>query len=176
MIHFNGREWVFHPMVLEDFRFGEGVPKVNPMTGETSIEKTDPFAYVLSVNVHRRHLTAEQKREIVAKVLKAQPEKSNRTIAKQTKVDDKTVGSVRRELEGRAEIPHVSTVEDTKGRQQPTKKARRTAEQVLPDANRLVREIMVRDAATPGYALAVARGIAAKLADFPDMPDIFNAR
>ena len=44
--------------------------------------------------MHRRHLTAEQKREIVAKVLKAQPEKSNRTIASQTKVDHKTVGSV----------------------------------------------------------------------------------
>ena len=41
--------------------------------------------------MHRRHLTAEQKREMIAKVLKAQPEKSNRTIAKQTKVDDKTV-------------------------------------------------------------------------------------
>ena len=40
--------------------------------------ETDPYAYVLSANVHRRHLTAEQKRELIAKVLKAQPEKSNR--------------------------------------------------------------------------------------------------
>ena len=50
---------------------------------------------MLSANIHRRHLTAEQKREIIAAVLKAQPEKSNRTIAKQTKVDDKTVAAVR---------------------------------------------------------------------------------
>ena len=83
-------------------------------------------------------------------------------------------GAVRDKLEGRGEIPHVSTVEDTKGRQQPTKKARRTAEQVLPDADRLVLEILERDKISPGYALAVARGIAAKLADFPDMLDMLK--
>ncbi|MBR0945914.1 ParB N-terminal domain-containing protein [Bradyrhizobium liaoningense] len=78
----------------------------------------DPYRYALSANIHRRHLTGEQKRELIAKVLSAQPEKSNRSIAKQIKVDDKTVGNVRRELEQRAEIPHVSTVEDSKGRKQ----------------------------------------------------------
>ena len=69
----------------------------------------DPYAYVISANVHRRHLTAEQKREIIAAVLKAQPSKSNRTIAKQTKVDHKTVGAVREKLEAGGEIPHVMT-------------------------------------------------------------------
>ena len=34
----------------------------------------------------------------------------------------------------------------------------------LPDVNRLVVEIMARDDGEPGYAAAVARGIAAKLA------------
>jgi hypothetical protein len=68
----------------------------------------DPYDYVLSANLHRRHLTAEQKREIVAKVLKAQPSKSNRTIAKQTKVDDKTVAAVRGKLEATAEIPQLA--------------------------------------------------------------------
>ena len=77
---------------------------------------------MLSANIHRRHLTSEQRRELIAKLLKAQPDKSNRAIAKQTKADDKTVGKVRRELEGRAEIPHVDAVEDTKGRKQPTRK------------------------------------------------------
>jgi hypothetical protein len=78
----------------------------------------DPYKFVLCFNEYRRHLTPELRREIIAKVLKAQPSKSNRTIAKQTKTDDKTVGSVRRELERRAEIPHVSTVDDAKGRKQ----------------------------------------------------------
>jgi hypothetical protein len=34
----------------------------------------DPYAYVLSKNAHRRHLTAEQKRDVIAKLLKAKPE------------------------------------------------------------------------------------------------------
>jgi hypothetical protein len=83
----------------------------------------DPLAFVISANIHRRHLTAEKKREIIAELIKAQPEKSNRQIAKTAKVDDKTVGSVRRELEGRAEIPHVDKRADTKGRKQPAHKA-----------------------------------------------------
>jgi hypothetical protein len=44
----------------------------------------DPYAFVISANIRRRHLTAEQKRDLIAKVLKAQPRKSNRQIAKAT--------------------------------------------------------------------------------------------
>jgi hypothetical protein len=69
-------------------------------------EGVEPYALALSLNVHRRHLTAEQKRELVSKVLKAKPDASNRQIARQVKADDKTVASVRRELESNAEIPH----------------------------------------------------------------------
>src|SRR5262249_48505991 len=67
----------------------------------------DPYAYVLSANIHRRHLTAEQKRELIAEVLKAKPEQSNNQIAKQVKADDKTVAKVRRELESTSEIPKL---------------------------------------------------------------------
>lgn len=83
---------------------------------------TDPVAYVISKNIHRRHLTAEQKRELIARLLKIIPEASDRQIAKQAKVSDKTVGAVRREKEARAEIPHVEKRTDTKGRKQPAKK------------------------------------------------------
>jgi hypothetical protein len=38
----------------------------------------NPFEFVISANIHRRHLTAEQKRDLIAKLLKANPEKSNR--------------------------------------------------------------------------------------------------
>src|SRR5262249_48331951 len=43
---------------------------------------TDPVAYVISANIKRRHLTTEQKRELIAKLIKAQPEKSSRQVAK----------------------------------------------------------------------------------------------
>src|SRR5262245_38042542 len=38
----------------------------------------DPYAYVMSANIHRRHLTPEQRRVLIGKLLKAQPEKSDR--------------------------------------------------------------------------------------------------
>jgi hypothetical protein len=65
----------------------------------------DPYAYVISANIHRRRLTAEQKRELIAKLLKVQPEQSNRQIAEKVKVDHKTVGSVRAEKESTGDSP-----------------------------------------------------------------------
>ena len=68
----------------------------------------DPHAYVVSKNIRRRHLTAEQKRDLLAKLLKADPEKSDRQIAATVGVDHKTVGTVRRETEATGEIPQLS--------------------------------------------------------------------
>jgi hypothetical protein len=82
----------------------------------------DPYAIALSPNVHRRHLNAEQKRDLIAKVLKAKPEASNLQIARQTKVDDKTIAKVRAALESRSEIPNVKKRVDSKGRKQPAKR------------------------------------------------------
>jgi hypothetical protein len=86
----------------------------------------DPYAFVISANIHRRHLTAEQKRELIAKLIKATPEKSNRQIAETVKVDHKTVASVRAEKEATGEIPQLTKTvgKDGKARQQPARKAR----------------------------------------------------
>ena len=70
--------------------------------------EVDPYAFVLSANLRRRHLTAEQKRELVAKLLKATPEKSNRQIAEAVNVDHKTVASVRAEKQATGEIPRLT--------------------------------------------------------------------
>jgi hypothetical protein len=83
-----------------------------------------PLSYVITANLHRRHLTTEQKREIIAKLLKAQPEKSDRQIGKQIGAHHTTVGTVRKAEEARGEISHVETHTDTKGRAQPARKAR----------------------------------------------------
>jgi hypothetical protein len=77
----------------------------------------DPYAFVLSANLHRRHLTGEQKRDLIAKVLKAKPGESNRKIAKQTKADHKTVAAVRDDLESVGEIPHLEKTVGSDGKQ-----------------------------------------------------------
>jgi hypothetical protein len=83
----------------------------------------DPVAFVCSKNLHRRHLTSEQKRDLIAKVLKATPATSNRQIAKRVKADDKTVAKVRAELESTAEIPQLKA---TIGKDGKTRKATRS--------------------------------------------------
>jgi hypothetical protein len=87
---------------------------------------------VISANLRRRHLTAEQKRELIAKLLKAKPEASDRQIAKHINADHKTVGKIRSEAEGRGEIPHEKTRTDTKGRKQPAKKPKAAKQKLEP--------------------------------------------
>jgi hypothetical protein len=109
----------YHACVAADVE-----PTFRPFTGD------GPAAYVISANIHRRHLTPEQKRDLIAKLIKAQPGKSDRQIAKTATADHKTVASVRVGMEGRGEIPHVETRTDTKGRRQSAKKKARVAKPV----------------------------------------------
>ena len=84
----------------------------------------NPYAIAVSLNAIRRHLTTEQKRKLIAKVLAAQPTLSDRQIGVIVKADGKTVGSVRSEMEDVRSIPHVEKRTDTKGRKQPAKKSK----------------------------------------------------
>jgi hypothetical protein len=85
----------------------------------------DPYDYVLSANIHRRHLTPEKRRDLIAAVIKAKPESSNRVIAKMIKADHKTVGTIRDKLEGTGEVSPVErrVGADKKVRKQPVKTA-----------------------------------------------------
>jgi hypothetical protein len=90
-------------------------------------EVDDAKAYdlVLSYNVHRRHLTAEQKRELIAKLLRAKPDASDRQIAKQINSSPSTVGAVRKEKEASGDVSKLDTRTDTKGRKQPGTKPKK---------------------------------------------------
>ena len=67
----------------------------------------DPYEIVLSLNAHRRHLTAAGKNDFIAAVLKAKPELSNRQIGVMTQSDKNKVGAVRTKLEATGEISPV---------------------------------------------------------------------
>jgi hypothetical protein len=83
----------------------------------------DPFDFVLSCNVHRRHLTPAQRREVVAAVLRKRPQASNRRVAQEAGSDHKTVGAVREELEHGGEIPHHAERVGRDGVKQPVERA-----------------------------------------------------
>jgi hypothetical protein len=103
--------------------------QVNPDTGYLCrVIHDEPYVYVVSANLHRRHLTPAQKRELIAKLLEAGPSQSDRGVTKLAQVDGKTVGQVRADMERRAEIPHVETRTDAAGRQQPASRPRREIE------------------------------------------------
>jgi ParB-like chromosome segregation protein Spo0J len=87
--------------------------------------KMSPLTFVLSKNLHRRHLSPEDKRRIIAELIKAQPQKSNLQIAKTVKVSPTTVGTVRTKMEAAGDVSKLETRKDTKGREQPAKKADR---------------------------------------------------
>jgi len=96
-------------------------------------EFEDPWTYVISANAHRRHLTREQKRDLIEKLLKVQPEKSDRQIAATVKASHHTVATRRELAEARGQIAHVETRIDSKGRQQPARKLGTHSRTMVPD-------------------------------------------
>jgi hypothetical protein len=86
----------------------------------------DPLHYVISKNIRRRHLSSEQRRVIIVKLLKADPEASDRQIGVTTGVDHKTVGAVRAEKETTGEIPQLEKRTGRDGKKRQQGKQRRT--------------------------------------------------
>jgi hypothetical protein len=88
-----------------------------------NVQGVDPESFVVSKNIHRRHLSPEQKRELIEKLVKASPEKSDRQIAEAVKASPSTVGKVRQGLEKSGDVSKLDTRTDRKGRKQQAHKS-----------------------------------------------------
>jgi len=130
-----------------------GLPTAEVISYRSRLTCIDPWAFVVAANIKRRHLTSEQKRDVIAALLKAKPEQSDRTIAKQTKVDHKTVGKTRKTLQSRGEIPHVEKRTDTKGREQPSTKPKKTPKSVSPPKTNPIGSSPVRYSEVPATSV-----------------------
>jgi hypothetical protein len=104
---------------------GEEIAIDNTIIFEEQPHDIDPVDFIISDELYRRHLGAEDKRRVIAALLKDYPSKSNRYFAGIVKASHNTVQAVRTEMERRGQIDHVAKRTDTKGRQQPSTKPQR---------------------------------------------------
>jgi ParB-like nuclease domain len=80
---------------------------------EMPAEAGEAYDYIIGANIRRRHLTAEQKRELIGKLLKAQPGKSDRQIAVTVNASPTTVGTVRARMEETGDVSKLDTRTDS---------------------------------------------------------------
>jgi ParB-like chromosome segregation protein Spo0J len=90
-------------------------------------EYKDPLGFAISANLRRRQLTTAQKSELIAKLLKEKPERSDRATAEIAKVSPQTVTAKRREMEAGAQIEQVTKRTGSDGKVYPKTKAVRAA-------------------------------------------------
>jgi hypothetical protein len=97
-------------------------PRYRTFTGT----EAEMRAHVTALNQHRRSrtapLTPAEKRARVEAALRANPNRSNRRIAKEADSNRTTVGEIRTQLEATGDVSIPDTRADSKGRQQPARK------------------------------------------------------
>jgi len=125
--------------------------------GMTEEEKR---THARKLNMARRHLNREQKQELIREQLRETPEKSDRQIATELGVSDKTVGVQRKEMERIAEIPQCDR-ETKDGRVYPAERKPVTVFNPTPREERAVKspEVVERMAETGKSALTASREV-----------------
>lgn len=118
------------------------------------LSEDEKRTHARQLNIARRHLSREQKRELIAGQLKETPERSSADLSRGLGVSDKTVSSVRRELEATSEIPRLSKTVGADGKERrkpirtayvdPTPEGQKEAESVVK-ANRAAKAVERRE-------------------------------
>jgi ParB-like chromosome segregation protein Spo0J len=154
---------------------GRQVVKNGALNADTvlfqEISGVDPFAYVLSVNLHRRHLKHKDKRELAGKLLDMFPHKSDRQIAELAGLSHPTIKEVRSELERCGKIFHISNRTDATGkRRQPATKPPKESREAQP-----VPAASPQPAKTDGDDAALKENCAARARN-PEAPRSSNSQ
>ena len=90
-----------------------------PSVTVKGLSEQEKRSQVRALNLARRHLDYYAKRQIITDELRENPGRSNNWIAKSLGVDDKTVASVRREMQSTSEIPKLGYTLGSDGKYRP---------------------------------------------------------
>jgi len=93
-----------------------------PRVVRSGLSDVDKRQLVRALNIARRHLSAEDRRELIAGAIRDDPTASDRRIAVAIGVSPTTVGTVRSELERAGDVSELDTRTDTLGRSQPARR------------------------------------------------------
>lgn len=99
------------------------------------LDDTQKRTLALSLNLDRRHLSREQKRELIAKSLKADPQLSNRQHAERVGASPTTVGNLRSTLEEVGELSKLDSRLSADGRERPATRPTPAADYVTDQAD-----------------------------------------
>ena len=104
-----------HQELVAEGRVAGGLPT----EVRSSLTEDDKRDLAWRLNMQRRHLSSEQKREAIERKLQESPEWASNRIAKLLGVDDKTVRFMRVMLEGSKKIPKVNKIVGADGKEYP---------------------------------------------------------
>jgi ParB-like chromosome segregation protein Spo0J len=101
----------------------EGVKLADyPVVIRPGLSDSEKRAHARALNLTRRHLNREQRREIIEAQLKETPEQSDNQIAAALGVTDKTVAKRRQHLESTSEIPKLERTVGADGKSRPARR------------------------------------------------------
>jgi hypothetical protein len=137
------RDEIWRELRAEGVRLPDYPVVIRP--GLTEAEKR---AHARALNLTRRHLNREQRRQLIEDQLRETPQQSDNQIAEALGVTDKTVAKRRQHLEATSEIPKLDRTVGADGKSRP---ARRPA--VFARDNREVKRAKEALAKMPAEAL-----------------------
>jgi hypothetical protein len=117
------------------------VAKVEPRFEEFKGDRAAALAFVVSKNIHRRHLTPKQKRNALVKIVAVQPEKSDRALGKDLGVHHSAIGRARKAGEASGAVAPVGKRKGADGRtrRRPVKPAKKADGKAATEAQKAAR-------------------------------------